>query len=525
MTTVRHLGTANPATPFATIERRSIAVNTANRQIAVGDENAGTAGVPLSLIAVRYFDVRGIYAINDLVVNNGGLFRAVTATGPGAFTTAHWVDVSGTVMVADSPPAAAQGSLWWESDTGILWLYYNDGNTGQWVQAGGAAPTDPNKVSKTGDTMSGALAISATTPSTSPATGAFTVAGGVGVGGAIQTAGNMIMSKATPQVVLNKSASGQANSIVGQTTTFNRWLLRIGNDIAETGFDAGSNFDLWRYNDAGALSRALLIERATGNVGIDATTASTSPTTGALVVAGGVGIGGAINNYVASGFNATFDAPTNSQLQFKRNAVAMWYIGAGAASGSNGNFNFYSATSATFPFVITVAGNSQFTGSVYLSGTVAAPGPSNNSLGTTFAGILYHSTAGLGMQLNAQTAGAIIGFHCGGVNVGSIAVNGTSTGYNTTSDARLKEDLKPFDAGHIIDDTEVYDFRWKSTGERSYGVIAQQAAEVYATPSFHDEDQDRWYIDYSKYVPVMLQELKSLRARIAEFERRLAKEP
>jgi len=165
MTTVRHLGTANPATPFSTIERRSIAVNTANRQIAVGDENAGTAGVPLSLIAVRYFDVRGIYAINDLVVNNGGLFRAVTATGPGAFTTAHWVDVSGTVMVADSPPAAAQGSLWWESDTGILWLYYNDGTgAGQWVQAGGAAPTDPNKVSKTGDTMSGDLTVTRDTP-------------------------------------------------------------------------------------------------------------------------------------------------------------------------------------------------------------------------------------------------------------------------------------------------------------------------------------------------------------------------
>jgi hypothetical protein len=149
MTTVRHLGSANPATPFATIERRSIAVNTANRQIAVGDENAATVGTPLNLIAVRYFDARGVYAINDLVVNGGGLYRAISATGPGAFNTAHWVDVTGTVVVADSQPAAAQGSLWWESDTGILWLYYHDGNSGQWVQAGGASTSDPAKADTT----------------------------------------------------------------------------------------------------------------------------------------------------------------------------------------------------------------------------------------------------------------------------------------------------------------------------------------------------------------------------------------
>ena len=24
--------------------------------------------------------------------------------------------------------------LWWESDTGVLYIYYNDGNTTQWVQ-------------------------------------------------------------------------------------------------------------------------------------------------------------------------------------------------------------------------------------------------------------------------------------------------------------------------------------------------------------------------------------------------------
>src|SRR5262245_21045595 len=39
------------------------------------------------------------------------------------------------VIVADAPPVPQiPNQLWWESDTGILWLWYNDGSTTQWVQ-------------------------------------------------------------------------------------------------------------------------------------------------------------------------------------------------------------------------------------------------------------------------------------------------------------------------------------------------------------------------------------------------------
>src|SRR5262245_36593592 len=45
------------------------------------------------------------------------------------------------VNVGDTPPASPidNTSLWWESDSGIFWLYYYDGNTRQWVQVGGQA--------------------------------------------------------------------------------------------------------------------------------------------------------------------------------------------------------------------------------------------------------------------------------------------------------------------------------------------------------------------------------------------------
>ena len=49
-------------------------------------------------------------------------------------------------------------------------------------------------------------------------------------------------------------------------------------------------------------------------------------------------------------------------------------------------------------------------------------------------------------------------------------------------------------------------------------MIAQQAIEVYPTAVTHTEKNDWWGVDYSKYVPVLLQELKALRARVATLE-------
>ncbi len=49
-----------------------------------------------------------------------------------------WIDVlsvaGASVLVSDNPPAGARdSSLWWESDTGILYIKYNDGDSSQWV--------------------------------------------------------------------------------------------------------------------------------------------------------------------------------------------------------------------------------------------------------------------------------------------------------------------------------------------------------------------------------------------------------
>jgi hypothetical protein len=65
------------------------------------------------------------------------------------------------VLVSDTPPAGAlDNSLWWKSDTGLLYLRYNDGNSTQWVIAA-PQPDASLFVQKSGDTMGGPLTLAA----------------------------------------------------------------------------------------------------------------------------------------------------------------------------------------------------------------------------------------------------------------------------------------------------------------------------------------------------------------------------
>jgi hypothetical protein len=62
-------------------------------------------------------------------------------------------------------------------------------------------------------------------------------------------------------------AAGTARSLFGTTAASKRWELQLGGPSAEGGANAGSNFNLIAYNDAGAvLSTPMSIARATGAV-------------------------------------------------------------------------------------------------------------------------------------------------------------------------------------------------------------------------------------------------------------------
>jgi hypothetical protein len=116
------------------------------------DNQLGTinpANTATDLIAVRYFSPTANYFIGDHIIYSGILYRAIYASNPGPFIPANWSSLGGSVDLDSVPPVNPQiGQLWFDSVGGQLYVYYDDGNTSQWVIAvnSGAgisdAPTD-----------------------------------------------------------------------------------------------------------------------------------------------------------------------------------------------------------------------------------------------------------------------------------------------------------------------------------------------------------------------------------------------
>ena len=105
--------------------------------------------------------------------------------------------------------------------------------------------------------------------------------------------------------------------------------------------------------------------------------------------------------------------------------------------------------------------------------------------------------------------------------VGGITTTGSATAYNTSSDQRLKENIADADdAGSKIDAIQVRSFDWKADGShQKYGMVAQELQSVAPEAVSGDADSDDMMgVDYSKLVPMMLKEIQSLRARVAQLE-------
>jgi Chaperone of endosialidase len=125
---------------------------------------------------------------------------------------------------------------------------------------------------------------------------------------------------------------------------------------------------------------------------------------------------------------------------------------------------------------------------------------------------------GLALRPQADSTTMIAFTNAANSPCGSIFSSAAATAYNTSSDVRMKDDFQAFDAGSILDQINVYDFQWKATGERAHGVVAQEVVELFEEAVTYEPIADWWGIDYSKFVPLLLQEIKALRARVAALE-------
>jgi len=125
---------------------------------------------------------------------------------------------------------------------------------------------------------------------------------------------------------------------------------------------------------------------------------------------------------------------------------------------------------------------------------------------------------------DAQSSGQLfqLFLNSAGNTAGSISHSGTTAVlYNVTSDARLKENVaNADDAASLIDALQVRKFDWKEdSSHQRYGFIAQELVEVAPEAVNQPSDPDEMMgVDYSKLVPMLVKELQSVRARLAELE-------
>ena len=92
-------------------------------------------------------------------------------------------------------------------------------------------------------------------------TGPLTIAGSGGSLTVAPTGGGW------PTVLLNKSASGNINQILGYTNNNPRWTVKLGDGSAETGGNVGSDFAITRASDSGVeLATPVVIQRSSGRV-------------------------------------------------------------------------------------------------------------------------------------------------------------------------------------------------------------------------------------------------------------------
>lgn len=184
--------------------------------------------------------------------------------------------------------------------------------------------------------------------------------------------------------------------------------------------------------------------------------------------------------------------------------------------------NFTRGASATESMRITNNGN------IVLNNTSAA-GYVLESYGDSGKYNVYfkqtNNNASFPIQTNehAATSGTrrMLVFAVTGTDVGSITSNGSTTAFNTSSDYRLKEDLKDYNGLSIINSIKTYDFKWINEDERNYGVIAHELAEIipYAVVGEKDELKEDGKInpqgvDYSKLVPILIKSIQEQQKQI-----------
>jgi hypothetical protein len=304
------------------------------------------------------------------------------------------------------------------------------------------------------------------------------------------------------------TAGGRILATASGNDTFGFQMYKSGTTTTLAGFYQNSTGDglIAAYNSAGVQTIQLTTNGTSylngGNVGIGTTAPSHK-----LQVAGSSGTIMSLSNGADADLLMNFTSgvtlltPTTGILAFGTSSTERMRITSGG--------NVLVALTGTSAYL-----DGKF--SSYGSGTTPAACFKNDGNGQ-FTASFWNAGATGGTQ-------TILSFVWGSSPsvVGSITSGGSSVSYNTTSDYRLKEDLKPINGLEIVNRIKVYDYKWKAEDSRMDGVLAHELAEVlpYAVSGVKDGEQMQG-VDYSKIVPVAIKAIQETDSKVVQLEKKI----
>jgi len=288
------------------------------------------------------------------------------------------------------------------------------------------------------------------------------------------------------------------------------------------------------------------------SLNVKLTTASSSTTTGALVVDGGVGIAGAANvggnltvsgNLSVSGTTTTTNSQsltvTTPQLYLASdnagNSIDIGIIGAYVSSGSkktglvkqasSGEWRLFSNTTAApgnvYDFTGATYDNLRLggiigTGNSTIGGTLGVTGATTLSSTLSVSGLIT-SSSGISGGPASHTTGT---FTDAVSTTSSFTASGQITGgsFQTSSDARLKSNIE--DSSYGLDKVlQLRSVQYDRNDNHEVGLIAQEVEAI--LPEFVGESDGYKTVNYSQMVSVLIKAVQELSAEVNALKAKL----
>ena len=155
-------------------------------------------------------------------------------------------------------------------------------------------------------------------------------------------------------------------------------------------------------------------------------------------------------------------------------------------------------------------------GRLFVGTTSQIIGTHNHKLGVVAAGV----ETPISTDVNQTVDRYAIDFHNPNGRVGNVLTNGTSTSFNTSSDARLKEVTGKARGLEVINELNPVSYNWKSDGKADEGLIAQEVIDIVPN-AVTGSEEEQYYMDYSKLVVHLVAGIKEQQTIIDDLKTRI----